>query len=264
MHVFDRDMEMTGREPSVFRGTVSDNWSINGNPNGGYLMALVARAMLLRAEKKGTPIVTANFISRSVPGEAEIRVEEVARSKQYNRYEARLFQEGQEKIRALGTFLDEKIECLIDRYETGAPEMAPLEECVPLPPLPNYTILDNIDMRLDPACAGWMRGKLTGRSEQKGWIRFRDDRPFDAPSLFLAADSFPPPVFANQGMAAWVPTIELSVNLRNAPRTPWLRCSFRTRFITCGLLESDGEIWDGEENLVALSRQIAQFRKAGA
>ena len=42
-------------------------------------------------------------------------------------------------------------------------------------------------------------------------------------------------------MVAWVPTIELSVNIRNIPTTKWLKCIFQTRFITCGLLEEDGE-----------------------
>ena len=35
---------------------------------------------------------------------------------------------------------------------------------------------------------------------------------------------------------------------------------FRTRFITCGLLEEDGEIWDETGQLIAISRQIAQYR----
>jgi hypothetical protein len=38
-----------------------------------------------------------------------------------------------------------------------------------------------------------------------------------------------------------------------------LKCYFRTRFITCGLLEEDGKIWDQNDNLVAISRQIAQY-----
>ena len=33
-----------------------------------------------------------------------------------------------------------------------------------------------------------------------------------------------------------------------------------TRYITCGLLEADCEVWDETGNLAAISRQIAQFR----
>ena len=62
-------------------------------------------------------------------------------------------------------------------------------------------------------------------------------------------------------MTAWVPTIELSVNIRDLPVTRRLKCSLRTRFMTCGLLEADGEVWDEKGNLAAISRQIAQFKK---
>jgi len=263
MHIFDSDTALAEKESRIFDGTVSGNWLVNGNPNGGYLMAIAARAMLLHADRRSTPIVTANYIARSAPGPVQVRVEEISRSKQFNRFEARMFQDGKETIRALGTFADEKIDCRVERYETRAPGMPPVEDCVRVPALPKFTLLDNLDMRLDPACAGWMQGKLADRSEQRGWIRFTQERPFDLPGIFLAADALPPAVFVSQGIAAWVPTIELTVNIRNLPQTEWLRCALRTRFITCGLLEADGEVWDGEGNLIAISRQIAQFRTAG-
>ncbi len=50
---------------------------------------------------------------------------------------------------------------------------------------------------------------------------------------------------------------ELAVQVRNPKPTGWLACSFATRFVTDGMFEEDGEIWDEEGNLVALSRQLA-------
>ena len=101
---------------------------------------------------------------------------------------------------------------------------------------------------------------MADNSEIRGWIKFKNDRPFDILSILLFADSFPPAVLTSQGMVAWVPTLEFSVNIRNIPTTKWLKCIFRTRFITCGLLEEDGEIWDEAGRLIAISRQIAQYR----
>jgi len=261
MHLFDRDISLTQQEPFFFKGNIAENWSINGNPNGGYLMAIAVNAALQHSDKRSTPILTANFISRCLPGEADLHVEEISRSIQFNRLQARLLQDGKEKIRFIGTFADQKNGCFIERYETKMPDIAPLEECIQIPVIPKYTLFDNIDLRLDPVCAGWMQGTLSEKSEQKGWITFKDDRPYDIFSVLLIADSFPPPVLATQGLIDWVPTIELSVNIRNIPETRWLKCIFRTRFITCGLLESDGEVWDEKGSLVAISRQIAQFRK---
>ena len=261
MNLFDADILLKDSGNSRFTGIVSDNWSVNGNPNGGYLMAMIAGAMLRKGDKKETPTVTANYLSRCVPGEVEIHVSEIARSRQFTRFEARLSQKGEEKIRALGTFASGNNGCAVERYETKAPELAPLGECVQIPQMPKYTLFQNLDLRLDPACAGWLTGRLADVSLNKGYFRFCDGRPVDLLSLFLIIDAMPPAALATQGMTAWVPTVELSVNVRNLPRTDRLKCSLRTRFITCGLLEADGEVWDEEGNLAAISRQIAQFRK---
>ena len=130
-----------------------------------------------------------------------------------------------------------------------------------LPEIPRYTIFRHMDVRLDPDCAGWMSGNLTERSEQKGWIKFKDDRPFDQLSILLLSDAFPPPVLASQGVIAWVPTIEMTVNIRTIPSTKWLKCIFRSHFINGGFVEEDGELWDEKGELVAISRQISQFQK---
>ncbi|HQK99884.1 MAG TPA: thioesterase family protein [Smithellaceae bacterium] len=260
MHLFDNDIALQDLGGSRYGATVTDNWSVNGNPNGGYLMAMLAKAMLYHSDKKDTPTLTANYLSRVVPGEAEIRVAEMGRSRQFTRFEAGLFQHGTEKIRALGTFAQADPGCTAARYEAGPPVLPAPSECVPMPRMPKYTLFHNLELLLDPVCAGWMTGKLTDISQNKGYFSFRDGRPADLLSLFLFIDAMPPAAMATQGMTAWVPTIELSVNIRNLPVTPRLKCSLRTRFITCGLLEADGEVWDEEGNLAAISRQIAQFK----
>lgn len=260
MHRFDDDIAVTPGDDGRYTGVISSNWSINEVPNGGYLMALMANAMLQAGRMAATPIVTANFLRRSAPGEATIAIERMSQSRQFERFEALLQQGGEEKIRAFGTFADDKNECILERYQAKPPDIADLSQCVPIPELPGFTIYRHLDIRLDPACTGWFEGRLSDRSEMKGWIRFRDSRHFDVPSILLAADAFPPAVLSSQGMVAWVPTLECSVSFRNVPSTDWLKCIFRTRYITCGLLEEDGEIWDADGNLVAISRQIAQYR----
>ena len=89
---------------------------------------------------------------------------------------------------------------------------------------------------------------------------YEEARRHDMFSVLQIIDSMPPAAFASQGVAAWVPTIELSVSIRAIPETQWLRSKLRTRHITCGLLEADCELWDETGTLAAISRQIAQFR----
>jgi hypothetical protein len=260
MHIFDRDTSLRETAPSFYTGAISENWLINRNPNGGYLMVILARAMMDKSVKKTTPIITANYISRCRPGGIEIRVEEISVSRQFSRYEARLFQDGAEKIRAFGTFADENSDCTISRNESSAPQLAERNACIGMPPIPGYTVFDNLDLLLDPPCAGWLQGNLVETSENRGWFRFREARQHDIFSVLQIIDSMPPAAFASQGVTAWVPTIELSVSIRVIPDTEWLRCSLRTRHITCGLLEADCEVWDETGTLAAISRQIAQFR----
>lgn len=261
MHLFDRDVFFDAQGESGFTGNLTDEWSINGNPNGGYLMAVLLSSMMAHSDKKRAAIVTANFIARTGAGETFVDVEKISQGNHFNRLQARMFQQGKEKIRAWGTFAEEG-DCPGEkRYEGKEPEIAPIENCLPIPEFGPYTLYRNMDVRLDPSCAGWFQGQLSDISEHKGWIRFKDDRPADVLSLALMADSFPPPVFTTQGPVAWVPTIEFSVNIRSIPVTRWLKACFRSKYITCGLVEEDGELWDENGELVLLSRQIAQFRK---
>ena len=260
MHLFDQDTSFEPTEPLSFAGQITENWSINGIPNGGYLMAILTKAMMVHSEMQSTPIITANFLNRCGPGDAGVLIEKLSVSKQFSRLQARLYQKGKEKIRSFGTFANENNACVLESYEGSEPRITALEKCVSMPELPSYTFFSQMDVRLDPICAGWVSGKLSERSESKGWIKFRDERVFDVLSIVLIADSFPPAVLSSQGVVAWVPTIEFSVNIRNIPTSQWLKCIFRTRFITCGLLEEDGEIWDQDNKLIAISRQIAQYR----
>lgn len=263
MHPFDKDIRVwPAKEGGGYEARISDSWSINTVPNGGYLMAVLANAMLELSPKKGTPIITAAFVSRCLPGHASITVETVSNSQQFARFQAGLYQEGIEKTRVLGTFAKETDHCALTRCESSAPPLPPPADCLEMPPMPGYTLFDAMEIRLDPACAGWMEGRLIDRSEHRGWIRFREERILDIPALLLMADSFPPPVFATQGMVAWVPTLEFSVNIRRPAPPGWVKCIFRSRFITCGLLEEDGQLWSPEGDLIAISRQVAQYRPA--
>jgi hypothetical protein len=59
-----------------------------------------------------------------------------------------------------------------------------------------------------------------------------------------------------------VPTLEMTVHVRDVPAPGALRSTFRTRFVTNGLFEEDGEVWDSTGRLVAISRQLALVARA--
>jgi acyl-CoA thioesterase len=72
----------------------------------------------------------------------------------------------------------------------------------------------------------------------------------------LFADAFPPAIL-DLFPARWVPTLQYSVYVRARPETGWIQASLRTRSMVDGLLEEDGELYDGAGRLVAQSRQLA-------
>ena len=104
---------------------------------------------------------------------------------------------------------------------------------------------------------GFLTGHPGGEANVSAWARFSDRRIADPLSLLLFADSVPPAVFEVLPERAWVPTIELTVQVRQVPVPGWLRMRMATRFLLNGYFDEDGEIWDSAGNLVAISRQFA-------
>jgi len=90
MHQFDQDTLIAQDESFSFSAQISENWSINGVPDGGYLMAILAKAMMHQSKIRSTPIITANYLSRCEPGEARILIEGISASKQFERFQAQL------------------------------------------------------------------------------------------------------------------------------------------------------------------------------
>lgn len=249
-------------EKGRFRTVVSPDWSINTVPNGGYLMALAVNAMARVATRPMASIVTMAFLSRCHPGDAFIEVDVMAESTRFERIQAGLFQDGQKRLNVFGTFSSAPEKQEFRRYEIDPPEVPEPEKCIKMPAMPGYSLYDQMEVRIDPDCAGWITGSsLSDRSEHRGWIRFKTPRELDEASIVLMADAFPPPVFASQGMVAWVPTLEFTVNLRTIPRGPWIKAVFRTCFITGDMIEEDGQLWSAEGELIAVSRQVAQYRR---
>lgn len=259
-HVLDEDLKLKQINQGKFSVRLSDCWSISGRPNGGYLMAVVANAMQQMAKKKHTPIITVNYVSACRAGAAEIEVEVIQDSGTFSRLAAKLVQGGEEKLRAFGTFCSVPSKKDMTWCQTKCPDMADFKSGFQVPVMPDNKLFDHIDLRLDPGCTGWITGALSRRAEFKGWLGFKQQRRIDAAAVFLFADTCPPPVFSKFGPRAWVPTIELSVNIREIPETKFLKGVFTSRFVSGGLVEEDGELWTPKGRLVAISRQVSKYR----
>ncbi|WP_327288574.1 thioesterase family protein [Streptomyces sp. NBC_01198] len=268
---FDRDTAVVARtdEPGTYDSELSAGWTIIRAVNGGYLLAVVARALRDALPHPDPISVTAHYLTASQPGPAVIRTETVRAGRTMSTGQASLFQRDEqgrevERIRVIAAYSD--LAALPDDVRTTATPtaMPSYEDCVSSSeapdggPVPGSTaILDRLDLRLDPATAGWAVGAPSGAGDMRGWLGLADGRDHDAVSLLLAVDALPPTAF-DLGLTGWVPTVELTVHVRSQPAPGPLRVTLTTRNLAGGLLEEDAEVWDSADRLVAQSRQLAR------
>lgn len=258
-HTFDQSVALSLDAQGQISGNVSDKYLVNGVPNGGYLMAMLTQAAFQYTKRQAPVSVTANFMNRSEPGSMTFNCDIMNQSKQFDRFQVSGHQNGKENIRAFISMMDDFPEGTALRYEKPEPEVLARDKCLSMVTFPGYSIFNNVDLVMEPQCFDWVKGRPATLSESRGWINM-GDRPWDALSVLLASDAFPPPLLASHGMVAWIPTIEMSVQLRKIPTSKWLKCVFKTSYVTDSLVEEDGELWDEDGHLVAISRQLAQFK----
>ncbi|MFE6224297.1 MULTISPECIES: thioesterase family protein [unclassified Streptomyces] len=265
---FDRDTAVTLREPGVYDAELSAGWTIIHAVNGGYLLALLGRALGDHLPHPDPFTITAHYLTPSAPGPAVIRTETVRTGRTLSTGTASLYQYAEdgtevERIRVLASYGD--LGALPDDVRTSAtpPAFAPVEQCFsaadsPAPPIPGSSaITDRLDLRLDPACVGWALGAPSGKGEMRAWFGLADGREPDPLSLLLAVDALPPTSF-ELGLKGWTPTVELTVHVRCRPAPGPLRVAITTRNLAGGFLEEDAEVWDSAGRLVAQSRQLAR------
>ena len=259
---FARDTAVT-RDGDVFSAEIAPGWDVVGIANGGYLMAIAARAMA-RISKPHPVALTAHYLAPGKPGPVTVRPSLVKAGRRFSTVRASLEDSERPLIQLLGSFGDlDAVEGPV-RIDADPPDLPAPDACVAVEPHESGfppPLMSRVDLRLHPEDAVFTRGAPTGRPEFRGWVRMIDE-PLDAYSLLLAADVFPPTVFNANLPIAWTPTLELTVHVRGVPIEGWLRCRFSTRFITGGMLEEDGEIWDESGRLVAQSRQLALLPRA--
>ncbi|MFI2368882.1 thioesterase family protein [Streptomyces sp. NPDC018833] len=268
---FDRDTAVTLRETGVYDAELSAGWTIIQAVNGGYLLAMLGRALGDALPHPDPFTISAHYLTASRPGPAVIRTEVVRTGRTLSTGQASLLQFEEdgtevERIRVLASYGD--LDALPDDVRTSAkaPEIPPLEHCLgpsdgPAPIPGSSAITERLNIKLDPATVGWAIGAPSGKGEMRGWFALADGRDADPLSLLLTVDALPPTSF-ELGLTGWTPTVELTTHVRCRPAPGPLRVSITTRNLAGGFLEEDAEVWDSADRLVAQSRQLAKAPRA--
>lgn len=265
---FDRDTQVRLREPAVYDVDLPARWGVGADLNGGYLLALLGRALGEALDRPDPFSITAHYLRGAQPGPAVIRTDVDGDADRYMATgSATLLQVGEdgtesERIRVLGTYGD--LSELNGDIRTTAkpPAIPPYEHCFGAEHSPGSVedlppITQRFDLRLAPDTLGWAVGAPSGRGEMRAWLGLADGRDHDPLSLLLAVDGLPSVAF-EMGVNAWVPTVELTAHIRCRPAPGPVRVALVTRNLAGGFMEEDAEVWDSENRLVAQSRQLAK------
>ena len=256
---FDTATELTGKGPD-FAVNLDGRWDGQGSTNGGFLLALVTRAVGAVLPFPDPLVVSAFYLRPGTPGPAEIRTEVIQAGRTTGFGQASLYRDGKQVIRATAAFTDLAAAAARDsRSYAGSkpPQLPPPDRCqvlqrVIVPPL---TLVDRIDYRVT-ALPGWVtRTPPSGNPLYEGWMRFADGREPDLLSLPMFVDAVAPAAL-ELGLRRMT-TVELTVHLRARPAPGWLAFRTLTRYLAGGYFEEDAELWDSAGRLVAQSRQLA-------
>lgn len=256
MSDFDDVTAVRRREASdIYDADLHSGWAIGGKPNGGYLLAILARAGCDVVDTVHPLAISGHYLRAPEAGPAEVRTEVARHGRRVSTSRATLWQGGKPCIDALLTSGELHEAAVIDWVAGPAPDMPPPEECAPAAnPNFNVELFEHTELLVDPATAPFPTP--TGHPLVRFWFRLRDGRPPDVLSLLLAADSGPPTVF-NLGKYGWAPTVELTVLLRGLPAPGWLLCEAQSRILADGWFDEEAAVWDSTGRLVAQSRQLA-------
>ena len=261
---FDTDTAVSraNNVSSDFTAEVSEVWRAGRGPHGGYLAAIILRALTeTLADSERTPrSLTIHYASAPKPGPVQIHTTLERQGRSLSTLSARMEQDGKVMALALAAF--------------SVPWRSPEVSDLPMPELdppgserrssrlvrehgPPFTH----KLIMQPRVGAIPFMGSDSPMEIGGWTGFAEPRPIDALSLALFCDAWIPPAFIAMREPAVAPTVDLTIHFR-APKRPvqdpeeLCLCVFRTRLLHEGFFEEDGVVWAADGTVLAQSRQL--------
>lgn len=267
---FDAATALTPDGDDHYTVELVPTWSIAGALNGGYLLAILARATTAGDQAHPDPVaVSAVYARPPVPGRATVQVQTLSVGRTFATRRATLRQGDRDVLFATVTasrLPDSSVEAVWD--DLPVPGGPGIEDCLPTHATRSVgaiavPLMDHVSVRVDPADGGFALGRPSGRASLRAYVSLPDGRPPDPLSLLLAVDVLPPAIFSLGGDPGWAPTVELTVHLRALPVDGPVQVRSRTRRIAGGFLDEEASAWDSSGVLVAQSRQLALVPRTG-
>jgi len=266
---FDRDtavqLESQDGATRRFSAVVAEGWRAGPGPHGGYLSALLLRALM---ESVGDPqrsprSLTIHFLSPPHPGPAQVTTTIEREGRSLSSLSARMEQDGKLVALVLAAFSSPWPGSDISEIEM--PSVAPPDPGRE----PGTLIVQNgpefaRHITLQRRLGGMPFADPSQPMETGGWLGLAEPRPIDALSLAFFCDALIPTPFMRATQPEPAPTVDITIHFRAVtPRSehpdPEELCLARVRggLIHEGFFEEDTLIWASDGTLLAQSRQLA-------
>ena len=258
---FDRGVAVTSQGAGVYAAEVDGNWNAPFGANGGYVAAVVLRAMAAEVGDRARPArsITLHYLRPPQAGSAVVEVTVERTGRNLSTLSARLVQDGRLCVLALAAFAGDFP--VLDRFTAAMPDVAPPEMIEPWAVRPEQPpIAHRIEFR---GAVGPLPFSGADEALSGGWIRMHEPQPLDAAALALYADAWLPAVFTRHHGPVAAPTIDLTIHFRDpaaalaVPPDAALLVVFRSSHAAGGYVEEDGELWSADGVLLAHCRQLA-------
>jgi hypothetical protein len=261
---FDIATAVIRAEGGALVADLDPGWDVGGGIlNGGYLLAVVARAAVLDNPHPHPVALSASYLRATGPGPASLTVTPgpAGRTLAHSSVVLGTAAGPTLAVQATTATLGDDVPV----YSSPMPEVTSPEDCLATEagaslgghPVPEVGIRHRVETRMDPATAGWAVGRPSGEPLMRAWVRLADGRDPDPLALILFADILPPTSWGI-GQFGWAPTVQLQVLVRALPAPGWCLVEARAGEIADGWLDEDYRIWDSTGRLVAQSRQLAR------
>lgn len=246
-----------------FTAAMSPDWWVVRGPHGGYLAAILLRALTATLDDESRPVrsFTTHFVAAPKEGEIQIsvRLERSGRSTSF--LSARAEQDGKPVALSQAAFSG-PWPSKLEFQDASIPSVPSPEDATYLdtrgemfPPF-----LANFDMR---PTHGALPFSGAEKAELGGWFRLREPTLADAFVVACLMDAWAPVVFPKATDPLVAPTIDFTVHFRTAlplddakPDDFYLGV-FDSVLARDGFFEEDGRLWSRDGTLIAQSRQLA-------
>ena len=268
---FQEAIKLENLEDNKFIVNPDTNYFVGNTPHGGYLMAVMHKALTSILPHSTAISSSVQYLDRIDAKTFELEVETFRTSRGSSSGIVKLKQDDKICTTFTGTCSDFEFMKGYDGLQKPLPNIfneSDKKDYIKM----NYdkiskgftpAFIQQLECLIHPDHAWWNRDSNDKNNEARcsAFLEMQGGIP-DQFCLSFYSDILPPVVSNKYGPLGWIPTITLTTHIRQLPSTSELYADFKATDINKGYFEQDCNIWDLNGNLVASSRQLTRILKS--